>query len=193
MTPETQGFQLLWGLWWGLAERERDPHTLEGSLHGRGAPRSPRGAAPHCTVTACLVLARQVNSIPPLLSPFFFFSFPSFSAPPLPSNFSPCSSSSSSSVSIFPSTIFLPRTHTPCIPCSLFRPRGLSIATAATSFSDLESVADRFFMVYIVVNVWRNTVSPRWRVSKNFRATGSCLGRGGEDWSCWEGRQGLGK
>lgn len=37
----------------------------------RAGPHSPRGAGPHCTVTACLVLTRQVNSIPPLLSPFF--------------------------------------------------------------------------------------------------------------------------
>lgn len=81
MTPETQGFQLLWGLWWGLAERERPPHS-RGVSPRAGAPRSPRGAAPHCTVTACLVLARQVNSIPPLLSPFF--SFPSLRfLPPL--------------------------------------------------------------------------------------------------------------
>lgn len=170
--------------------RERDPHTLEGSLHGRGAPRSPRGAAPHCTVTACLVLARQVNSIPPLLSPFF--SFPSLRfLPPPPLQFL--------SLLLFLlllrfyfSIDHLSSSHAHAV-YSLFWPRGLSIATAATSFSDLESVADRFFMVYIVVNVWRNTVSPRWRVSKNFRATGSCLGRGGEDWSCWEGRQGLGK
>lgn len=38
----------------------------------RAGPHSPRGAALYCTVTACLVLTRQVNSTPPLLT---FLSF----------------------------------------------------------------------------------------------------------------------
>lgn len=78
MTPETQGFQLLWGLSWGLAET---PTLSRGSP--RAGPRSPRGAGPHCTVTACLVLTRQVNSIPPLLSPFFPPFLPFVFCPPL--------------------------------------------------------------------------------------------------------------
>lgn len=40
----------------------------------RAGPHSPRGAGVHCTVTACLVLTRQVNSIPPLLASSFFSS-----------------------------------------------------------------------------------------------------------------------
>lgn len=64
----------------------------------RAGPHSPRGAALHCTVTACLVLTRQVNSVPPLLTFslfflfslftflfffFFFFFFPSLDRPSL--------------------------------------------------------------------------------------------------------------
>lgn len=40
----------------------------------RAGPHSPRGAALYCTVTACLVLTRQVNSTPPP-SHLSFFSF----------------------------------------------------------------------------------------------------------------------
>lgn len=39
----------------------------------RAGPHSPRGAALYCTVTACLVLTRQVNSTPPLLTFLFLF------------------------------------------------------------------------------------------------------------------------
>lgn len=42
----------------------------------RAGPHSPRGAALYCTVAACLVLTRQVNSTSP--SHLSFFSFVSF-------------------------------------------------------------------------------------------------------------------
>lgn len=145
MTPETQGFQLLWGLSWSLAET---PTLSRGSP--RAGPRSPRGAGPHCTVTACLVLTRQVNSIPPLLSPFFPPFLPFVFCPPLSLSLPspPLSPSSCSSVSIFPSTIFFP--HVFRVPSFDLV---VSIATAATSFSDFEwspTVSLWYTRIYIV-------------------------------------------
>lgn len=136
MTPETQGFQAFsMGSFIGLAETP----TLSRGSSPRAGPHSPRGAALHCTVTACLVLTRQLNSVPPLLSPFF---------PPL----------SSSSVSIFPSTIFFPR-----IPFDLV----LSVATSTTT-TTTTSFSPTVSLWYIRVYIVKCIISLVVATVKNF-------------------------